>query len=53
MNKCKLRLNSKIQKILMMASMGVTENQHKKEKTKKKLAVSVLDQHVVLEQAIV
>jgi hypothetical protein len=52
MNKCKLRLNSKIQKILMMASMGVTENQHKKEKTKKKLAVRVLDQPVVLVQAI-
>jgi hypothetical protein len=36
----------------MMASMGVTENQHKKEKTKKKVAVSVLDQPVVLVQAL-
>ena len=36
-----------------MASMEMAENQHKKEKTKKKLAVSALDQPVVLAQAIV
>jgi hypothetical protein len=37
----------------MMTSIGMTENQHKEEKRKKKLAVSVLDQLVVLVQAIV